>query len=95
MYTQQPKKLLIMNILDILKRYTDEEHRLSQNDIIDILETEYDMQVDRKSIRRNISNLMDFGYEIEYDEAIRMTPNKKTGELEEIEELFDKVWVPI
>ena len=24
MYTKQPKKLTIMNILDILKRYTDE-----------------------------------------------------------------------
>ena len=29
MYGKQPKKLLIMNILDILKRYTDEDHRLS------------------------------------------------------------------
>lgn len=24
MYTKQPKKLIIMNILDILKKYTDE-----------------------------------------------------------------------
>lgn len=30
MYTKQPKKLLILNILDILRRYTDEEHHLSQ-----------------------------------------------------------------
>ncbi len=29
MYSQQPKKMLIMNILDILKKYTDEDHRLS------------------------------------------------------------------
>jgi len=29
MYTKQPKKMMIRNILDILKRYTDEEHRLS------------------------------------------------------------------
>ena len=32
MYTKQPKKMLTMNILDILKRYTDEDHRLSQKD---------------------------------------------------------------
>ena len=38
MYEVQPKKLLIMNILDILQKYTDENHRLSQKDIIDILE---------------------------------------------------------
>ena len=30
MYVKQPKKLLILNILDILRKYTDEDHRLSQ-----------------------------------------------------------------
>ena len=30
----KPKKMLILNILDILKRYTDEDHRLSQKDIV-------------------------------------------------------------
>ena len=41
MYTKQPKKLLIMNILDILRRYSDADHMLSQKDIIDILQPEY------------------------------------------------------
>lgn len=41
MYTKQPKKLAIVNILDILKRYTDEDHRLSQKDIQDVLERKY------------------------------------------------------
>ena len=36
----QPKKLLIINILDILKKYTDENHRLSQKEIAEILENE-------------------------------------------------------
>ena len=45
MYAKSPKKLIIMNILDILKRYTDENHRLSQKEIQDILEREYDMTV--------------------------------------------------
>ena len=78
-----PKKMLIMNILDILRRYSDESHRLSQKDIVDILRTEYDMTVERKAIRRNILNLMDCGYEIEYSESVRMVPNRETGELEE------------
>lgn len=77
------KKLTIMNILDILRRYSDEDHRLSQKDIADILRTEYDMVVERKTVRRNLMNLMDCGYEIEYSESIRMVPNHKTGELEE------------
>ncbi len=83
MYTKQPKKLLIINILDILRKYTDENHRLSQKDIIEILKNEYTMTADRKAVRRNILNLIDFGYEIEYSESIRMVPNAKTGELEE------------
>lgn len=76
MYTKQPKKLLIMNILDILKKYTDENHRLSQKEIADILKSEYDMTADRKAIRRNILNLMDCGYNIEYSETVRMVPVK-------------------
>lgn len=83
MYTKQPKKLLIFNILDILRRYSDEDHRLSQKEIADILKTEYNMTVDRKAIRRNILNLIDCGYNIEYSESIRMVPNPRTGEPEE------------
>lgn len=83
MSSKQPKKQLILNILDILKKYTDEDHRLSQKEIVDILKTEYNMSADRKSVRRNILDLIELGYEIEYSEAIRMVPNKATGELEE------------
>lgn len=77
------KKQMIINILDILKRYTDEDHRLSQKEIADILKNEYNMTVDRKSVKRNLSNLLEIGYPIEYRESIRMIPNKTTGELEE------------
>ena len=83
MPVKQPKKLLILNILDILRKYSDEEHRLSQKGITEILKTEYDMTADRKAIRRNILNLMDCGYNIEYSESIRMVPNPKTGVPEE------------
>ena len=79
MYTKQPKKLLIMNILDILRRYSDADHRLSQKDIMEILETEYEMTADRKAIKRNLMNLIDFGYDLEYSESIR---RNKVGEEE-------------
>lgn len=81
LYTKQPKKLLIMNILDILRRYSDADHRLSQKDIVDILATEYEMIADRKSVKRNLMNLIDFGYNLEYSESIRR--NKK-GEAESV-----------
>lgn len=81
MYTKQPKKLLIMNILDILRRYSDADHRLSQKDIIDILQTEYEMVADRKAIKRNLMNLIDFGYNLEFSESVR---RNKDGEEEVI-----------
>lgn len=82
MYTAQPKKLIIMNILDILKKYTDENHRLSQKEIAEILEKEYMMTVDRKAIKRNLMNLIDFGFDIEYTEKQRNIVTKN-GETEE------------
>ena len=63
------KKLLILYILDILQKYTDEEHRLSQKEIQDILKKEYEMPVDRKAIKRNLLNLIEYGSSIEYREV--------------------------
>ena len=83
------KKQIIINILDILKRYTDEDHRLSQREIAEILKNEYNMTVERKSVKRNLSNLLELDYPIEYSESIRMVPNKVTGELEESYMLSD------
>lgn len=80
-----PKKNLIVSILDILKRYSDEEHRLSQRDIIKILDKEYAMKADRKAVKRNLMNLIEFGYDIEYNESVR---KNKTGE----EEILNSDW---
>jgi len=81
MYPIPPKKMLIVNILDILKRYSDEEHRLSQKDILEILDNEYSMKADRKAVKRNLMSLLESGYNIEYSESIRMN---KMGEEETI-----------
>jgi len=78
MYTIPPKKMLIINILDILRRYTDADHKLTQRQIMDILASEYQMEVDRKSIKRNLLNLIDFGYDIVYTETERTSANGKT-----------------
>ena len=66
-----PKKLVILYILDILKKYTDEEHRLSQKEIQDILKREYEMTVDRKTVKRNLLNLIEYESNIEYREVSR------------------------
>ena len=84
MYTKQPKKLIIMNILDILKRYSDENHRLSQKEIQERLASEYDMKVDRKAVKRNLMNLIDFGYYINYSESVRVVRDKDGKEQENV-----------
>lgn len=79
MYAEQPKKLMIINILDILQKYTDADHRLSQKEIASLLAQEYGMKADRKAIKRNLMNLLEFGYDIAYSESIR---TGKSGEEE-------------
>lgn len=66
MTDMQPKKMIILDILHILKKHSDKEHKLSQCDIQDLLETEYGMKVDRKTISRNIIKLVQCKYPIEF-----------------------------
>lgn len=89
MYTVQPKKIIILNILDILNKYTDAEHTLSQKEIQQKLESEYSMKVERKAIKRNLMDLIDFGCQIEYNETPRTKLNPQTGEYEENNILSD------
>ena len=83
MYELQPKKFMLLNILMILHQYTDENNRLSQKNIIDILQNDYDMKVDRKSVMRNLIDLGNYlegtGYELEYEVGYRKVPVKVEG----------------
>lgn len=71
MYNKQPKKMVIFNILEILKNYSDVDHRLTQQDIIEYLKKDYDMIIDRKTVLRNINDLIEEGIDIDYDESER------------------------
>jgi len=77
MEPKQPKKMLTLNILEILKKYTDEDHKLSQEDIIEHLEKDYGMKADRKAVKRNLMNLIESGYDIECVEKERMNHGQK------------------
>ncbi|WP_455124726.1 helix-turn-helix transcriptional regulator [Ruminococcus sp.] len=66
MTDMQPKKMIILDILHILKKHSDKEHRLSQHDIQKLLVSEYGMKVDRKTISRNIIKLVQCKYPIEF-----------------------------
>ena len=84
-----PKKASIILILDILKQYSDENHRLQQKDIVDILRQRYDMNVGRKAVKQNLDVLDQLGYQIIGEEKTRMVRDRETGELEESEILSD------
>lgn len=71
MDTTQPKKLLILNLLALLKQHTDAEHRLSQQELAALLEQEYGMKADRKTIRRSLLDLIEAGYDLDYTETTR------------------------
>ena len=64
MYATGNKKMLNMLILDILKEYSDQDHRLTQQEIIRLLKANYDMDCDRRSVKNNVVCLKERGCEI-------------------------------
>lgn len=78
MFEKQSKNVLILNILQILQKHSGVKHPLTQNDIIKLLKEEYDMDVERKSITRNIDNLIEAGYDIGYEESKKGKGKNKT-----------------
>ena len=69
------KKMMVVNILEILNKYSDQYHRLTQKEIIAFLKKDYEMDADRKAVRRNLTNLLEAGYPISYDEKTRAKPD--------------------
>ena len=57
-------KTSIMCIYFILKKYSDENHILSANRIMDLLVSEYNITMDRRAVYRNIQSLQSIGIDI-------------------------------
>ena len=66
MSEHEPKKLLIVYILEIMQKHSDRYHTLTQQEIVNLLESEYSVTADRKTVRRNLSKLMEAGFPIRY-----------------------------
>lgn len=58
------KKVLILYIYEILKRYSDVNHPLTQNEIASLVRDVYGMSCDRKTVGRNINALIEAGIDI-------------------------------
>ena len=61
----EPKMLSTMRVYDILVKYSDEKHPMTQADIIEKLETVYGITLDRKAVARKLSALREIGHEIQ------------------------------
>ncbi len=57
-------KCSIILILNILEQYSDKDHILNSTKMIELLKKEYEFDIDRKSIRNNVSHLKEIGYDI-------------------------------
>ncbi len=67
MYATGNKKMLNMLILEILRNYTDEEHSLTQQEIIKLLDLNYGMECDRRSVKSNVLSLKELGEECGFE----------------------------
>lgn len=66
MPNDQPKKVIILDILHILQKHSDVDHRLSQQQIQKLIKSEYGMEVALKTVKRNLSKLIEFGFPVRY-----------------------------
>lgn len=61
----QSSKKKIFYVLEILKKYSDDQHPITASEIVEMLKSKYDLIAERKSIYRDIEVLKDCGYSIE------------------------------
>ena len=61
----EPKRLALLRIWQILLKHSDYDHPLTQEDIIGYLKNEYEIEIERKAVGKNIADLRDAGIDIE------------------------------
>ncbi len=61
----EAKKNLIFRIYQILEEYSDQEHALTHQAIIDLLARDYGIECERKAVGRNLGCLKEMGFDIE------------------------------
>ena len=72
------KKRIILDILEVLKTHSDKDHTLTQQQVLELLLSEKDIHVDRKTVRRNLSKLLALEYPIKYRGSENEDDEKKT-----------------
>ncbi len=83
----------ILYLLKILQEQTDEEHQLSTNQLIEILDEEYNIKTYRTTISKDVAALQQFGIDVV---SVRSTQTRyfignRDFELDELKILIDAV----
>lgn len=81
MYGLGTKKMLNIMILKILERYSDERRPLTQKRILELLDVEYGMKCDRRSVKANLVSLKEMGYDINIDGGVYIRRDFEEAEL--------------
>ena len=89
LYGRQDKKALNMLILEILEQYTDRDHPLTQQEIVDLLEKNYGVPCTRQTVKNNLMLLGEMGYEISMEGGIYLM--SRQFENAELRMLIDSV----
>lgn len=74
---KESKKLALLRILHILEKYSDEDHPLTQEFIVNKLEKDYGIEVDRKLVGRQLSLLLE-AYE-DADASLSLVSDRRKG----------------
>ena len=86
------KKMTLLYILDILREYSDENHLLTQQNIIDKLKTIYLIDIERKTISSTIDLLIEYGYDIIKNPSGGYYLNERDFNENEIKYLIDALY---
>ncbi len=81
MKSDKPQKMTIPCIINILKEYTDEDNTMTQEEIGKKLKSVYGIEMERKSLSRNLRIIV-----FNYDEVVCKVKDRKGRELSEDED---------
>lgn len=68
--------MLMLQLYALLKKHTDVEHRVTVQRLMRLLREEYDIEVDRRTVRDNLMKMQEFGIPVAFGERIRYTGNQ-------------------
>ena len=89
---EKAKRSALLYIYKILLENTDEEHFLSQQEIIQILKDKYDLELNRKTIKSNLDALEELDIDINYVPKKGYAIFQRQFEKEEIQYLNDAIF---